>query len=61
MANGAKGGSADPTWQPNGLSFGGKLDLILLRSVRHVSMYRSGGNRPQALYMGEMIDGPKGG
>ena len=45
-------GSADPTWQPPRLSFGGKLVLILLRSIRHVSMYSFGGNRPQALYKG---------
>ena len=41
-----RGGSADATRQPNRLSFGGKLDLILLRSVRHVSMYRDGRNQP---------------
>ena len=55
VASGAKGGSADPTWQPNRLSFGGKLDLILLKAVDHVSMYNSGGNRPQALYKGPPI------
>ena len=29
LANGGKGGSADPTWQPLRLSFGGKLDPII--------------------------------
>ena len=46
---GAKGGSADPTWQPNGLSFSGKLDIILLKAVDDVSIQGDGGNRPQAL------------
>ena len=39
VARGGTGGSADPTWQPNGLSFGGKLDLILLNAVDDVSMF----------------------
>ena len=43
VASGAKRGSADPTWQPNGLSFGGKLDLILLKVVDDVSIFRDGG------------------
>ena len=47
VANGAKGGSADPTCQPMRLSFGGKLDPILLKAVDDVSMFRDGGNRPQ--------------
>ena len=41
---GAKGGLADPTWQPPRLSFGGKLDLILLKVVDHVSIQGDGGN-----------------
>ena len=52
MASGAKGGSADPTWQPNGLSLGGKLDPILLKAVDDVSIQGDGRNRPQALYKG---------
>ena len=49
---GAKGGSADPTWQPPRLSFGGKLVHILLKAVWHVSIQGDGRNRPQALYKG---------
>ena len=52
VGNGAKEGLADPTWQPLRLSFGGKLDLILLKVVDHVSIQADGGNRPQALYKG---------
>jgi len=39
------GGAADPTCQPFRLSFGGKLDPILLKAVDDVSMFRDGGNR----------------
>ena len=52
VASGRKRGSADPTSQPFRLSFGGKLDPILPKAVLHVSMFRDGGNRPQALYKG---------
>ena len=44
VANGAKRGSANPTWQPLRLSFGGKLDPILLKAVDDVSVFRDGGN-----------------
>ena len=52
VANGAKGGSADPTLQPPELRFGGKLDPILLKAVDDVSIQGDGGNRPQELYKG---------
>ena len=52
VARGGRGGSVDPTWQPNRLSFGGKLDLILLKAVDDVSMFRDGGNQPKKLYKG---------
>ena len=52
VANGAKEGLTDPTWQPMRLSFGGKLDPILPKAVLYVSMFRDGGNRPQELYKG---------
>ena len=41
---GAKGGLADPTWQPPRLRFGGKLDPILLKAVDDVSIQGDGGN-----------------
>ena len=41
-----------PTLKAVPVHFGGKLDLILLKSVWHVSMYRDGGNRPQTLLRG---------
>src|SRR6185503_12066623 len=47
VANGGKGGSADPTCQPFPLIFGGKLDLILPMAVWHISLFRDGRNRPQ--------------
>ena len=49
MASGRKRGSADPTSQPFRLSFGGKLDLILLKVVDDVSIFRDGRNRPLKL------------
>ena len=49
VARGGTGGSADPTWKPLPLNFGGKADLILLMAVWHVSMFRDGGNRPLKL------------
>ena len=49
---GAKGGLADPTWQPNRLSFGGKLDLILLKAVDDVSMFILAGTDLKELYKG---------
>ena len=39
MANGGKGGSTDPTCQLMRLSFGRKLDLILLKAVDDVSIF----------------------
>ena len=39
VAKGGKGGSAEPTCQPMRLSFGGKLDLILLKAVDDVSIF----------------------
>ena len=49
VARGGKGGSADPTYKPNRLGFGRKLDLILLKAVDDVSMFRDGRNRPLKL------------
>ena len=49
VANGGKGGSTDPTCQLMRLSFGRKLDLILLKAVDDVSMFRDGENRPLKL------------
>jgi len=49
VASGRKRGSADPTSQPFRLSFGGKLDLILLKVVDDVSIYKDGGNQPEEL------------
>ena len=43
------GGSVDPTCQPFRLSFGGKLDPILLKAVDHISIQEDGENRRQAL------------
>ena len=31
---------------------GGKFDLVLLKAVMNVSMYKLGGSRPQGLYKG---------
>ena len=39
MARGGRGGSANPTYKPNRLSFGGKLDLILLKAVDDVFIF----------------------
>ena len=39
MASGGKRGSADPTSQPFRLSFGRKLDLILLKVDDDVSIF----------------------
>ena len=50
VANGAKGGSADPTCQPMKLSFGGKLDLILLKAVDDVSICILAGTDLKELY-----------
>ena len=52
VASGAKGGLADPTWQPNRLSFGGKLDLILLKVVDDVSIFILAGTDLKELYKG---------
>ena len=52
VARGGTGGSADPTWQLMRLSFGGKLDPILLKEVDDDSIQGDGGNRPLALYKG---------
>ena len=47
-----RGGSADPTRQPMRLSFGGKLDLILLKAVDDVSMFILAGTDLKELYKG---------
>ena len=51
MSNSA-GGSADPSWQQNGLSFGGKLNLILLKAVDDVSIFILAGTDLKELYKG---------
>ena len=45
-------GSAEPALAPVQVHFGGKSDLIPLKAVMNVSMYKLGGNRPQGLYKG---------
>ena len=45
-------GSADPTCQPMRLSFGGKLDLILLKVVDDVSIFILAGTKLKELYKG---------
>ena len=40
-------GPAEPALGPVQVHFGGKSDLILLKAVMNVSMYKLGGNRPQ--------------
>ena len=52
MARGGRGGSANPTYKPNRLSFGGKLDLILLKAVDDVSMFILAGTDLKELYKG---------
>ena len=45
-------GSAEPALAPVQVHFDGKSNLILLKVVINVSMYKLGGNRPQGLYKG---------
>ena len=52
VARGGNKGSAGPLCQPNMLSFGGKLDLILLNSVDDVSMFIFAGTYLKELYKG---------
>ena len=52
MANGGKGGSTDPTCQLMRLSFGRKLDLILLKAVDDVSIFILSGTDLKELYKG---------
>ena len=52
MARGGTGGSADPTWHPDTLSFGRKLDLILLKAVDDVSIFILSGTDLKELYKG---------
>ena len=52
MASGGKRGSADPTSQPFRLSFGEKLDLILLKAVDDVSIFILAGTDLKELYKG---------
>ena len=47
-----RGGLANPTYKPNRLSFGGKLDLILLKAVDDVSMFILAGTDLKELYKG---------
>ena len=52
VARGGRGGSADPTYKPNMLGFGRKLDLILLKAVDEVSIFILAGTDLKELYMG---------
>ena len=52
VARGGTGGSADPTWQLMRLSFGGKLDLILLKAVDDISMFIFAETDLKELYKG---------
>ena len=45
-------GSTEPALAPVQVHFGGKSDLILLKAVMNVSMYKLGGNRPQGVIKG---------
>ena len=45
-------GSAEPALAPVQVHFGGKFDLILLKVVMNVSMYKLDGNRPQGAIKG---------
>ena len=48
-------GSAEPVLAPVQVHFGGKSDLILLKAVMNVSMYKLGGNRPQGAIKGASL------
>jgi hypothetical protein len=52
VVRGGRGGSADPTCKPNRLSFGGMLDLILLKAVDDVSIFILAGTDLKELYKG---------
>ena len=52
VARGGRWGSADPTCKPNRLSFGRKLDLILLKAVDDVSIFILAGTDLKELYKG---------
>ena len=48
-------GSAVPALAPVQVHFGGKSDLILLKAVMNVSMYKLGVNRPQGAIKGASL------
>jgi len=55
VARGTKVGPAEPALGPVQVHFGGKSDLILLKAVMNVSMYKLGGNRPQGAIEGASL------
>ena len=55
VARGGEVGSAEPGPLPVQVHVCGKLDLILLKAVMNVSMYKLGGNRPQGAIKGAFL------
>ena len=55
VARGGKVGPVEPPLKAVQVHFGGKFDLILLKAVMNVFMYKLGGNQPQGAIKGASL------